>query len=172
MQPVIKKIEALVLSISVQSGVSMIETIIEKDETKKAILKMTGQTPLLTKDGHRIGVSAIPVKGRIIAFVDSKTLLPMMSPPQTTPLLVIFDQYDKKGEVVIGAFDEMLYSEQLKLKLHIKDSTEMVDLQGKHVEKEGLLGKILIVFYSTTTRSIPAQTNPTKIIVTDALLKE
>lgn len=172
MQPLIKKIEALVLSISVQSGVGMIETMSEKDETKKAIFKITGQTPLLTKDGHQIGASAIPVKGRIIAFVDSKAPLPMVSPPQITPLLVIFDQYDKKGEVAIGVFDQMLFSEQLKLKLHLKDSTEIVNLQGKRVEKEALSGKMLIIFYSTTTRSIPAQTNPTKIIVTDVLPTE
>jgi len=169
MQPVIKKIEALALSISVQSGIGIIETISEKDGTKKATFKITANTPLMTKDGHQIGASAIPVKGRLIAFVDSSTPLPMQSPPQTEPLLVVFDQYDKKGEVAIGAFDEMLFSEQLNLKLHVKDSTEIVDLQGKRVEKEALYRKVLIVFYEATTRSRPAQTNPTKIIVTNVL---
>ena len=169
MQPVIKKIEALVLSISVQSGVGIIETISEKDETKRAIFNMTAKTPLMTKDGHLIGVSAIPVKGRIIAFVDSNTPLPMVSPPQIEPLLVIYDQYGKKGEVAIGVFDDTLFSKQLKLKLHLKDSTEIVDLRGKRVEKEGLAQKMLVVFYGATTRSMPAQTNPTKIIVTDVL---
>lgn len=169
MQPVIRKIEALVLSISVQSGVGMIETISERDGTKKAIFKITKKTPLMTKDGHQIGASAIPVKGRIIAFVDTNTPLPMLSPPQTEPLLVVFDQYNKKGEVAIGMFDDMLFSEQLNLKLHIKDSTEIVDLQGRRVDKAKLLRKVLVVFYETTTRSRPAQTNPTKIIVINVL---
>ncbi|MER1958765.1 MAG: hypothetical protein ABS942_15385 [Solibacillus sp.] len=169
MQPVIKKIEALALSISVQSGVGIIETISEKDGTKKAIFKITAKTPLMTKDGHQIGASAIPVKGRLIAFVDSSIPLPMQAPPQTEPLLVIFDQYDKKGEVAVGVFNEMLFSEQLNLKLHVKDSTEIVDLQGKRVEKEGLYRKVLIVLYEVTTRSRPTQTNPTKIIVTNVL---
>lgn len=169
MQPVIKKIEAVVLSISVQSGVGMIETVSEKDETKKVIFKITGKTPLMTKDGHQIGASAIPVKSRIIAFVDSQLPLPMVSPPQIEPLLVIFDQYTKKGEVAIGVFNDMLYSEQLKLKLHLKDSTEIITLQGKRVDKEQLAQKMLVVFYEGTTRSMPAQTNPTKIIVTDVL---
>ena len=169
MQPVIRKIEALVLSISIQSGVGMIETISERDETKRAIFKITKKTPLMTKDGHQIGASAIPVKGRIIAFVDTNTPLPMQSPPQTEPLLVVFDQYNKKGEVAIGMFDDMLFSEQLNLKLHLKDSTEIVDLQGRRVDKAELLRKVLVVFYETTTRSRPTQTNPTKIIVTNAL---
>lgn len=169
MQPAIKKIEALALSISVQSGIGIIETMSEKDETKKAIFKITANTPLMTKDGHQIGASAIPVKGRLIAFVDSSTPLPMQAPPQTEPLLVIFDQYDKKGEVAMGVFDEMLFSERLNLKLHLKDSTEIVDLQGKRVGQEALFRKVLIVFYGATTRSRPAQTNPTKIIVTNVL---
>ena len=169
MQPIIKKIEAMVLSISVQSGVAIIETISEKDETKKTVFVLTSKTPLLTKDGHQIGVSAIPVKGRIIAFVDSSLPLPMVSPPQTEPLLIIFDQYDKKGEVAIGVFDDMLFSEQLHLKLHVNEATEIVDLQGKRVEQQDLARKVLIVFYGATTRSRPAQTNPTKIIMTNAL---
>lgn len=172
MQSQIKKIEALVTSISVQSGVGIIEALSEKDDSKKAIFRITATTPLMTKDGVQVGVSAIPVKGRIIAFVDSQTPLPMISPPQVEPMLVIFDQYDKKGEVVVAAFDKSLYNEALKLKLHVKDSTEIIDLQGKSVSKEALVGHILVVFYSATTRSIPAQTNPTKIIVTNILHSE
>ena len=171
-QPLIKKIEALVISISVRSGVGMIETISEKDESKKAVFQITDKTPLMTKDGYQIGVSAIPVKAKIIAFVDSREPLPMVSPPQITPLLVIFDQYDKKGEVLVGAFDDRLYSEPLNLKIHLNDSTEIVDIQGKRVDATHLAKKMLFVFYTPTTRSMPAQTNPTKIIVTDILQTE
>ena len=166
MQPLVKKIESLVISISVQAGVGLIETVNEKDENVTTIFKITGETPLMTKDGHQIGASAIPVKGKIIAFVDSKSPIPMIHPPQITPLLVIFDQYDKKGEVSVGVFDDMLYSDQLKLKLHVKEDTEIIDLQGKRVDAKDLAGKLLFVFYSVTTRSMPAQTNPTKIIAT------
>lgn len=169
MQPLIKKIEALVISISVQSGIGLLETISERADNKSAVFRVTRNTPLMTKEGHQIGASAIPVKGKIIAFVDSRSPLPMVHPPQIEPLLVIFDQYGKKGEVLVGAFDERLFSEQLKLKLHVNDSTEIVDLQGKRVDVSSLAGKLLFVFYEATTRSMPAQTNPTKIIVTDIL---
>lgn len=167
MQPLIKKIEALAISISVQSGIGTIEAVSEKDDTKKAIFQVTAKTPLMTKDGYQIGVSAIPVRGKIIAFVDSQSPLPMLSPPHITPLLIIFDQYDKIGEVCIGAFDQALYCEQLKLKLHLNEATEIVDLTGKRLGREDLAGRMLFVFYDQVTRSLPAQAKPKKIIATD-----
>ena len=172
MQPLIKKIEALVISISVKSGVGLIETLNERDEGKVAVFRITGQTPLMTKDGHQIGAAAIPVKGRIIAFVDARSPLPMVHPPQISPLLVIFDQYAKKGEVSVGAFDENFYSKQLNLKLHLNKETEIVDLQGKRVDVNSLTGKLIFVFYEKATRSMPAQAKPTKIIATEILHSE
>ena len=172
MQPLIKKIEALVISISVKSGIGLIEAVSERDETKSAVFRITGQTPLMTKDGHQIGVAAIPVKGKIIAFVDSHSPLPMVHPAQITPLLVIFDQYAKKGEVSVGAFDKNFYSEQLNLKLHLNENTEIVDLQGKRVDVTSLVGKLLFIFYEKATRSMPAQAKPTKIIATNILQSE
>lgn len=172
MQPLVKKIEALVISISVKSGIGFIEALSERDESKSAIFRITGQTPLMTKDGHQIGIAAIPVKGKIIAFVDSYSTLPMVHPPQITPLLIIFDQYAKKGEVVVGTFDKSFYSDQLNLKLHLNENTEIVDLQGKRVDVNGLVGKLLFVFYEKITRSNPAQVKPSKIIATNIVQSE
>src|SRR5690606_18221950 len=124
------------------------------------------------KDGHQIGVSAIPVKAKIIAFIDSRNPLPMVSPPHTTPLLIIFDQYDKDGEVCVGAFDRQFYCDQLKLKLHVSEKTEILDLAGKRVDQNDLEGKMLFVFYDRATKSKPVQANPSKIIVTPILHNE
>ncbi|MEG0384667.1 hypothetical protein [Solibacillus cecembensis] len=167
MQPLVKKIEASVISISVQSGIGIIETLSDRDDRKSIVFQVTAETPLMTKDGQRLGVSAIPVKGKITVYVDSLTPLPMIQPPHVVPLLVIFEQYGKKGEVSVGVFDDRLFSEQLKLKIHVGSKTEIVDLAGKYVSSEWLAGKLLFVFYEKVTRSIPVQANPTKIIVTD-----
>lgn len=172
MQPLIKKIEAIVISISVQGGVCIIETVNERDDSKSTRFQITGQTPLMTKDGHQIGVAAIPVKAKIIAFVDSRSPLPMVHPPQITPLLVIFDQYSKKGEVSVGIFDENLYSKQLNLKLHLNENTEIVDIQGKRVDANRLTGKLVFVFYEATKHSIPTQAKTIKIIATNLLQTE
>ncbi|ATP38716.1 hypothetical protein CSE16_00975 [Solibacillus sp. R5-41] len=170
MQPLVKKIEASVISISVQSGLGIIETTSERDDSKTIVFQVTAETPLMTKDGQRLGVSAIPVKGKITVYVDSLTPLTMIQPPHVVPLLVIFEQYGKKGEVSVGVFDDRLFSDQLKLKLHVGSKTEIVDLTGKRVNSDMLVGRLLFVFYDKATRSKPVQANPMKIIVTN--LKE
>ncbi|MEG0451133.1 MAG: hypothetical protein RR595_14840 [Lysinibacillus sp.] len=170
MQPLVKKIEASVISISVQSGLGIIETTSERDDSKTVIFQVTAETPLMTKDGQRLGVSAIPVKGKITVYVDSLIPLPMIQPPHVVPLLVIFEQYGKKGEVSVGVFDDRLFSEQLNLKLHVGDKTEIVDLTGKRVNLDMIAGRLLFIFYDKATRSKPVQANPMKIIVTN--LKE
>lgn len=167
MQPLVKKIEATVISISVQDGVGMIKAVSDRDHSKSAVFQVTAETPLMTKDGQRMGVAAIPVKGEITVYVDALTPLPMIQPPHIDPLLIIFEQYGKKGEVSAGLFDERLFSEQLKLKLHIGSKTELVDLVGKRVKAEMLAGRFLFVFYDKATNSKPPQVNPAKIIMTD-----
>lgn len=170
MQPLVKKIEARVISISVQSGFGMIETISERDDRKRVTFQVTAETPLMTMDGQRLGVSAIPVKGKITVYVDSHAPLPMIQPPHVIPLLVIFEQYGKKGNLSVGVFDDRLYNEQLKLKLHVGSKTEIMDLAGQRVSSDTLAKKLLFVFYEQATRGKPVQASPSKIIVTD--LKE
>ena len=51
------------------------------------------------------------------------------------------------------------------LELNIADETKIVDVEGNDVEDRDLDGKDLIVFYSITTMSIPAQTPPELVVV-------
>lgn len=160
----IKKMEMIVHAISVQSHQAVIEAVSERDN-KKIVFRLSSVVPFFTKNGSRIGISAIPVKAKIIAYVDSRKPLPMIHPPQVQPILIILDQDHVEGEVAVGKFDERLYSEALKLKLHLKEATEMITISGKTVTKEDLAHQLLFVFYQQVTHSVPVQTNPTKIIV-------
>ena len=58
------------------------------------------------------------------------------------------------------------------LVLNISDDTVIVDEAGNTVSKDELDGKILEVHYSFATMSLPAQTNPTKIVVKEAKAPE
>ena len=53
------------------------------------------------------------------------------------------------------------------MKLNIGEDTPLFNQQGKAIELKELHGKELMVFYSITTRSLPPQTSPTKIIALD-----
>lgn len=165
MQTLVKKIEALVISISVQSSLALIETRNERDDSKIITFHLHPTTPLFTQIGERMGVTAIPVKAKITAYIDSRKPLPMIHPPQITPLLVVVEQPGVKGEVAVGHFGENFYSEQLKLKLHLTDKTNIMNTTGEIVSPAALKDELLIVFYEATTRSMPAQTTPSIIIV-------
>jgi len=52
-----------------------------------------------------------------------------------------------------------------QLQIDLSVETSVTDLKGKPVT--GLAGKRLVVFYTTSTKSIPARTVPERIIVFD-----
>ena len=62
---------------------------------------------------------------------------------------------------------ESLINSSKTLVLHVSDDTEITDLDGNKVEKSELVGKLMAVYYSVTTRSLPPQTTPEKIVVID-----
>lgn len=173
MQVLLKKIEALVISVSMQSQLALVKTVSERGGKTGIVFHLHPTTPLFTQKGERLGVTAIPVKSKITAYVDSRKPLPMMHPPQVTPLLIIIEQSGIRGEVAIGVFDGNLYSEQLKLKLHVNEESQIMDLKGHRLSVDEAKNKFLYVFYDATTRSIPAQANPKKIfVVTEDQLAE
>ena len=51
------------------------------------------------------------------------------------------------------------------LAINVSEDTEIVDIDGNELTKDDIADNYLIVFYSTMTMSIPAITNPSKIIV-------
>ena len=51
------------------------------------------------------------------------------------------------------------------LVLNISDDTVIADKDGNKLEKTDIEGKLAVVYYSVTTRSIPPQTTPEKVVV-------
>lgn len=72
------------------------------------------------------------------------------------------DVYSANGGDETG---ESLINSSKTLVLHVSDDTEITDLDGNKVEKSELDGKLMAVYYSVTTRSLPPQTTPEKIVV-------
>ena len=63
-------------------------------------------------------------------------------------------------------------NEKYSLKLNVSEETDISSVSGKDVTVADLPGQNLLVFYAITTRSIPAQTPPTKVIVLDNIGQE
>ncbi len=66
--------------------------------------------------------------------------------------------------ITVDYFNRSLVNSDNTLKLNISDSTDIV-LENGQMYDGNLANRNLIVIYGNTTRSIPAQTTPKKVIV-------
>ncbi len=99
---------------------------------------------------------------RIAAFYDGNAPAPLIFPPQFQAVAVT--QYRPQETVVMGYFDDELTGTELSLKLNIGPRTLIRTNNGQSFHCS-LENRILLVYYTNTTRSIPPQTTPRKVIV-------
>ena len=98
----------------------------------------------------------------VSGYYDANAPVPLIYPPQFAALVI-----SKKtpGQfVTVSQFDEQLVNSDHSLQLHVGKDTQVL-LQNGQPFNGSLTNRDLIVVYGATTRSIPAQTTPSQIIV-------
>ncbi|MFD1927792.1 stalk domain-containing protein [Sporosarcina siberiensis] len=132
--------------------------------TDDALLLNSDTTEQMKKDEFK--------KGSIVeAYYDKIKPMILIYPAQVTPEIVVL-KGDIVGEVKIAKFDDVFLSLDNELKLNIGEDTILLNQKGETIEEADLHNKELAVFYSATTRSIPPQTSPSKIIALDYVTEE
>ena len=96
------------------------------------------------------------------AYVDKDKPMIMIYPPQYVPELIIV-QTKEPGFAEIDQFEGDFAGK--KLKLNIAADTVIENLSGTKLEAEAITDVDAAVFYTTATKSIPAQVTPSKVIV-------
>jgi hypothetical protein len=113
-------------------------------------------------------ISASNLTKGIVVSVIYPELSPMgMSmPPYLGSATVIVANADK-GEYMVGLFDENFIDSNNELKLNISDDTVLTNsgVSKIGVSPEMVKGQNALVFYTVTTKSIPAQTTPSFVMV-------
>ena len=98
----------------------------------------------------------------VTGFYDVDAAVPFIFPPQFEAIVMAKDtQYQN---VKVGYFNSQLVSSDNNLRLNISPRTQIV-LENGQAFSSNPANRNLIVVYGATTRSIPAQTTPYKIIV-------
>ena len=98
----------------------------------------------------------------ITVFYDADAPAVLIYPPRLQAIVVASNNLNKN--VKVDYFDSNLLSQDKALQLNIGENTEMIMENGQSFT--GNLGNhYLVVMYTTSTRSIPAQTTPEKVIV-------
>jgi len=98
----------------------------------------------------------------VTGFYDANAAVPLIFPPQFRAIVMARDALYQN--VKVDYFNDQLVSSDNNLKLNIAPWTQLLLENGQAFTKIPT-NRNLIVVYGATTRSIPAQTNPYKIIV-------
>ena len=131
------------MTLSVVSGEEIINVIV------------TGETRIIDNVRLRRGM-------RIAAFYDAELPTPAVYPPQYRAELVT--SLRRNQQVKLDYFDDSLTSADNTLRLNIGPTTNVETLNGQQYTCSPENSELL-VYYTTTTFSIPAQTTPQKVIV-------
>lgn len=98
----------------------------------------------------------------VIAFYDADAPAILIYPPQYRALVIA--QKSPREFVALQYFDENLVSSDNSLQLNIGPNTMVTTANGQPFSCNPANHQLL-VYYTTTTRSIPPQTTPRRVIV-------
>lgn len=113
-------------------------------------------------DTYFVDHALVNVGDRVIGFYDADAPAILIYPPQY-PAIVMAKEEEGRF-VKVDFFNEQLVSSDGNLRLNISDQTA-IRLENGQAFTGNLGNRNLVVVYSATTRSIPAQTTPSQVIV-------
>ncbi len=99
---------------------------------------------------------------RVAAFYDSNLPVPLIFPPQYRAQIITI--LGRNEQVMLNYFDEDLTAADGSLALNLSAGTVVKTINGQNITCN-LGDHLLLVYYTVTTRSLPPQTTPRKIIV-------
>jgi len=117
----------------------------------------------VSKDTYISGDKEIAEGDTVTVYYEADRPMIMIYPPQYSAAIVLVNP-DKESFVKADLFNSDLVSRDEALKLNIGENTEILALDGSVYTGE-IKDKKLLVFYTVSTKSIPAQTTPSKIVV-------
>ncbi|SFB09444.1 MULTISPECIES: hypothetical protein [unclassified Bacillus (in: firmicutes)] len=104
----------------------------------------------------------VGVGDRVTGYYDANAPVPMIYPPQYRALVMVKET--PYQNVKVSYFNNQLVSSDGQLRLNVSPYTQII-LQNGQAFTSPPANRNLIVIYGASTKSIPAQTTPYKIIV-------
>lgn len=136
-----------------------------KDPERITNLVLNDDSLLTSMSGEAIEVSNELNGSYITAFVNGRKPVFAFYPPRFYPELVAIRIGEEFGFVSVGDFNENLISGELDLKLMISEETEIINCLGESLDEQQIKNNLAFVYYTRSTRSIPAQASVSKVIV-------
>lgn len=145
----------------------------DKDAQEKIVFHITEDMTIVNeKSKEFMERDGLKEGSQVSVFFKENTPMTMSIPPQATPDAIVVNDTEEIGFVKLANFNSELVDVDKQLKLNIDEETLIVNTHGEKVDRDKLADKDLMVFYTMTTKSIPAQTSPEKIVVLSDMDKE
>lgn len=116
------------------------------------------------ESGEMVKAKDLKVGMAVEVFYHQNTPTALSLPPQLTPAVIVI-QGEEAMPTFMGEFDEDLVSGDKFLALNIGEETAIVNETGEELTAKDIAGQTALVFYEMSTKSIPAQTTPSKVVV-------
>lgn len=117
---------------------------------------------VISPSTYFVNQEIVTLRDRITGYYDGDAPVPLIYPPQYRALVVVKE--NNFQNVKVDFFNSQLVSSDGQLQLNLSPST-VISLKNGQPFLKSPANRNLIVIYGPTTRSIPAQTTPYKIIV-------
>ncbi len=150
--------------IDVVDGVSIVQIANEQGGLRFAV---AADTIIVNRENGAYMMANELTEGMAVTVVyDMNSPMGMSMPPYLGSVAAVVANSDA-GNVTVGKFGEDLTDWSQKLQLNIDGTTAIKNMQGSRIRlfAEDVKGQDALVFYGMTTRSIPAQTTPSFILI-------
>lgn len=117
---------------------------------------------VVTPNTYFVDHVIVAVGDRITGYYDGDAPVPLIYPPQYRALIIVKDHPNQN--VKVDFFNSQLVSRDGQLQLNISSYTQILLTNGQPFSRNPA-NRDLIVIYGPSTKSIPAQTTPYRIIV-------
>ena len=130
----------------------------------------TDDTLVFDAQGNKLSISDVKAGDLLTVYTGAYTPAPLIMPPQYQAEIIIIEDPEAESPVFTCADTFVADEEGLltglgnTLALNMSDEVEIVDRNGQPCEAE-LANMDLLVFYAESTKSVPAQTTPLKVVV-------
>lgn len=158
----------------VEIGEEFIQTttdVNDADNYENTINYVANQNTLVyDAQGNKLSLSDLKEGDLITAYTGAYTPAPMIMPPQYQAEIIIIEDPEAESPVYscadtfIADEEGMLVGAGNTLALNMSDEVPVVDREDAETEA-ALENMDLLIFYDMSTKSVPAQTTPLKVVV-------
>jgi len=125
---------------------------------------ITENTLFMTVEGIK-PVEEISIGDELVVYFIEPFISTMIFPPQREASVFVRPTRDAAQTIFFGRFNNELVSDDNSLKLNVSEDTTILRANGTDGSDVALGGRDLVVVYTISTRSIPAQTTPELIVI-------